>query len=177
MVDLKEEVVSQLEKHEETLQLDEFVRWIETHHREDGPGVDLDLVEAYAEAVYFDVDLSAIDDRLTDSDDWESGKHLYDLGDGRISKYPPEWHERLAGTDDIRDVIELIQTDVTEAEGDQREAVTEERGVPQPKLLRVCKAIGGIDEEAARERIKELRQNDEIEEFASQHRDPTIRLR
>jgi hypothetical protein len=177
MVDLKEAVVTQLEKHEETMRLDDFVRWIETHHRESGPGVDLDLVEAYAEAVYFDVDLSAIDDRLTDSDEWAPGHSIYEIGDGRISNYPAAWHEQLEDTDDIRDVIAVIQNGVTEPEGDQRKAVTEERGVPQPKLFRVCEAVAEIDKEAARERIKELRQNDEIEEYASQHRDPTLRLR
>jgi len=175
MTDLEEEVVTQLEKHEETMQLDEFVRRIETHHRTDGPGVARETVEAYADAVYFDVDLSAIDDRLTDSDHWEAGKHLYEVRDGRISDYPREWHETLGGTDDIRDIIETIEREVTEPEGKMQESVTDE-GIPEQKIYRVGKAVADIDESDARDQIKRLRKDDEIEEFASQSRNPRLRL-
>ncbi|WP_135825721.1 hypothetical protein [Halorussus ruber] len=176
MVDLKDEVLTQLEKHEETMRLDEFVRRVEIYHRDDGPGVERELLDAYAEAVYFEVDTAAIDDRLTDSDSWESGEHLYELADGRISDYPPDWHERLGDGADVRDVVEVLQNEVEEAEGDQREAVTDERGVPRPKVAWVGEAVAGIDPETTRDRLAELEENDEIETFASQNRDPTVRL-
>ena len=176
MGDPREEAVEQLEKHQETLRLDDFVRIVELHHRDEGPGVARDLLADYAEAAYFDVDLEALDDRVTDSDAWEEGEKLYDLGDGRISTYPPDWHEALGDTSDLKHVIEVIQNEVTEPEGDQLEAVTEERGVPEEKILRVAEVVAGIDRGSTREELKRLRKNDEIEEFASQHRDPTIRL-
>ncbi|WP_435177663.1 hypothetical protein [Halorussus sp. AFM4] len=176
MTDVREEVVEELDSHSETLTLKEFVQFIEKYHRDEGQGVSRDLLAAYADAVYFDVDLDAVDQRLTDSDEWEEGERFYDLGGDRLSVYPPDWHEALADTDDIRDVIEVIQTEVTESEGDQREAVTEERGVPQPKIVSVAEVVAGLDREATRDRIKELRDAGEIEEFASQHRDPTVRL-
>ncbi|UPW00355.1 hypothetical protein M0R88_17825 [Halorussus gelatinilyticus] len=177
MTDVREEVVEELDSHSETLTLHEFVQFVEAHHRDEGRGVGRDLLAAYADAVYFDVDLDVMDERVTDSEEWEEGERLYDLGDGRLSAYPADWHESISDSGDIRDVIAVIQREVTEAEGDQREAVTEERGVPQPKVLRVAQTVAGIDNETARQRIKELRENDEIEEFASQHRDPTLRLR
>ena len=176
MAELREEVVTQLEKHQETLRFDEFVRLIETHHRTDGPGVDRETIAAYADAVYFDVDMSALDDRLTDSEQWEAGGHLYEIGEGRISNYPREWHDTLGGTEDVKDIIETIQTDVTEPEGVMQEAVTEE-GVPEQKVIRVAKAVADLDEETVRDEIKHLRQNDEIEEFASQGRNPRIQVR
>lgn len=175
MAEVREDVVEQLEKHQETMRLEEYVRLIETHHRTDGPGVERETLADYAEAVYFDVDLSAIDDRLTDSDGWESGEHLYELDDGRISNYPNDWHETLGGTDDIRDIIDTIHSDVDEPEGTMQEAVTDE-GVPEEKIYRVCKAIADIDEQKVRDRIKQLRKDDVIEEFASQSRNPRIRL-
>jgi hypothetical protein len=176
MTDPRDEVLTQLEKHAETMRLDEFVRRVEIKHRDDGRGVERELLDAYAEAVYFEVDTSAIDDRLTDSDSWESGEHLYELADGRISDYPPDWHERLGDDADVRDVVEVLQNEVTEAEGNQREAVTDERGVPRPKVAWVGEAVAGIDPKTTRDRLTELKKNDEIEMFASQHRDPTVRL-
>ncbi|MFC7080070.1 hypothetical protein [Halorussus caseinilyticus] len=133
------------------------------------------MLAEYADAVYFDVDLDAVDERLTDSDEWEAGGRFYDLGD-RISAYPLDWHETVSDTHDIRDVIEVIQAEVTEPEGDRQEAVTEERGVPQPKVIRVAETVAGIEKSDTEKRIKELRKNGEIEAFATQHRDPTLRV-
>ena len=175
MTDVREDVVEALDSHSETITFEEFVQTIEAHHRDEGQGVGRDLLAAYADAVYFDVDLDAVDDRLTDSDEWEAGGQFYDLGD-RISVYPPDWHETVSDTHDIRDVIEVIQAEVTEPEGDQREAVTEKRGVPQPKVIRVAETVAGIEKADAEKRIKELRKNGEIEAFATQHRDPTLRV-
>ncbi|WP_134672154.1 hypothetical protein [Halorussus marinus] len=176
MSEVREGVVEELDEHSETMTLREFVQTVERRHPSDRRGIDPDLLAAYAEAVYFDVDLGALDDRVTDSESWSEGERFYEVGDGRISAYPPDWHDAMDGIDDIRDVVELIQTEVADAEGDMWGAVTEERGVPESKVLAVGETVANIDREAARERIKELRQNGEIEEFASQHRNPTIRL-
>jgi len=176
MTEVREDVVEELDDHSDTMTLQEFVQTIERHHGAGGRGVDRDLLADYAEAVYFDVDLEVLDDRVTDSDAWREGGRFYEIGEGRISAYPPDWHAAMDGTEDIRDIIDLIQSEVTDAEGDMWAAVTEERGVPEPKVLAVGETVAGIDPEDARERIKELRQNDELEEFASQHRNPTVRL-
>jgi hypothetical protein len=176
MVETRQEVVDELEKHQETMQPADFVRVVEHHQPTDVRGVDPATLAAYADAVYFDVDVSAIDERVTDSESWAEGDHFYEVGDGRISAYPPDWHEALGGIDDLKRVIEVIQTETTEPEGEMGEAVTEERGVPEEKVLRVAEVVAGIDRETARKELKRLRQNGEIEEFASQHRNPTIRL-
>jgi hypothetical protein len=175
MVETRAEVVEELDSHSETMRLEDFVRIVENHQPVEEPGVDRETLAAYAEEAYFDVDLSAIDERVTDSDEWVAGDHFYEVGDGQISVYPPDWHEVLAGTADLKEVIRVIQTETTEAEGEMQEAVTEE-GVPEQKVLRVAETVAGIDRETVRERLKELRQRGEIEEFASQHRNPTIRL-
>lgn len=192
MVEVREEVVEQLEAHQETMRLEDFVRIVERDHRGDGAGVDREngsgvdreneagvdreTLTAYAEAVYFDVDRSAIDERVIDSNEWAEGEHFYEVGDGRVSVYPPDWHEAFADTSDVRDVLEVIQRETTEPEGDAKEAVTEEQGVPEEKLFWVAETVADIDRETVRERLKQLRQEGEIEEFASQHRNPTIRI-
>lgn len=175
MTEVREHVTAEIENRDETLTLEEFVRIIEAHHETRGRGIDRETLAAYAEAVRFDVDLDQIDERTVRSDSWEADDHFYDFGDNRISVYPPDWHETIAGTEDLREVIRVIQDETTEPEGDERESVTE-RGVPEQQVLHVAETIAGIDRQAAREQIKQLRQDGEIEEFASQHRNPTIRL-
>ena len=175
MTEVREHVTAEIENRDETLTPEEFVRVIEAHHETRGRGIDWATLEAYAEAVRFDVDLDQFRERTIESDSWEAGDHFYSFGDDRVSVYPPDWHDTIAGTGDIREVIRVIQDETTEPEGDQREAVSE-RGVPEQKVLRVAETIAGIDRQAARDQLKRLRDEGEIEEFASQHRNPTIRL-
>jgi hypothetical protein len=176
MVGTRQEVVDELETHQETMRLADFVRIVEQHQPTEETGVDRETLAAYADAVYFDVDVSAIDERVIDSPLWAEGDHFYEAGDGRISVYPADWHDSLGGVKDLKRIIEVIQTETTEPEGDVREAVTEERGVPEEKVIRVAETVAGIDRETVREELKRLRKNDEIKEFASQHPNPTIRL-
>ena len=176
MVEIREDVVEELDKHQETMRLPDFVRIVEAHQPADQRGVDLDALAAYAEEVYFDVDVDAIAERTTDSEEWTEGEHFYEVGEGRISVYPLDWHDELGDSSDLKRVIEVVQTEVTEPEGDQFQAVTDERGVPEEKVLRIAETVANIDRETSRQELKELRKNDEIEEFASQGRNPTIRL-
>ena len=176
MGEVREDVLEEVESHSETLTLEDFVRIIEEHHYDTGPGVDRGLLADYAEAAFFDVDLAQLDDRTTDSESWVAGEPLYDVGEGRVSAYPRGWHEAFRGIDDVRAVVEVIQEEVTEPEGTQYEAVTE-KGVPEEKVLRIAQVAAGIDRQTTRDQLKQLRKNDEIEEFASQGRSPTIRLK
>ncbi|WP_115863615.1 hypothetical protein [Halorussus litoreus] len=173
MADVREDALDQIESHESLL-LQDFVRYVEEHHHDEPPGVDPDLLAAYAEAATFDVDMSAMDDRVVDSDEWQPGEKLYDLGDGRISTYPRSWHEAFSDLDDLLDLVLVIESQVTEPEGSQFEAVTEE-GVPQVKLARVAKVVAGIEQEAVEHRLGELSDAGEIT-WDPTVRDPRIQL-
>ncbi|MFC4551235.1 MULTISPECIES: hypothetical protein [Halorussus] len=175
MGEVREDVLEEVESHSETLTLEDFVRLIEENHYEAEPGVDRGLLADYAEAAFFDVDLAQLDDRTTDSESWVAGEPLYEVGENRVSAYPLTWHEAFGGTDDLRTIIEMIQDEVTEPEGTQYEAVTEQ-GIPEDKILRVAQVVAGIDRQTTRNALKRLRDNGEIEEYASQARSPTIRL-
>jgi len=173
MADVSEEALDQIESHQSLL-LQDFVRCVEEYHHDEPPGVDRDLLAAYADEATFDVDLSALEDRVVDSDVWQPGKKLYDLGDGRISTYPPSWHEAFSDLDDLRDLVLVIESQVTEPEGTQFEAVTEE-GVPQVKLARVAKVVSGVEQEAVEHRLGELSDAGEIT-WDPTVRDPRIQL-
>ncbi|WP_135830118.1 hypothetical protein [Halorussus halobius] len=173
MAEVREDALDQIDSHESLL-VNDFVRYVEEHHHDGPPGVDRDLLAAYAEAAAFDVDMSALDDDLVDSDEWVPGKKLYHLGEGRISTYPPSWHEAFDGLDDLLDLVATIETQVTESEGTQFEAVTEE-GVPEVKLYRMARVAAGIDREAVQSRLDDLSDAGEIT-WDPTVRDPRIQL-
>ena len=175
MGNVREDVLEDVESHSETLDLADFVRLIEEQTHEAEPGVSRETLADYAEAAYFDVDLDQLDDHVTDSEGWAPGDRLYEVRDGRVSAYPRNWHEAFGGLDDFRDLIAVIQSEVTESEGSMYESVTE-KGIPEEKLLRVAKVTEGIDRDASRERLEDLRHRGEIEGYASQNKNPTVRL-
>lgn len=174
MVEIREDAVEQLESHSETITLPEFVRIVEAHHRDEGPGVDRRTLAEYAEAVHYEVALEVIDEVRTDSDEWEAGERLYVLENGNFSAYPPNWHETFSDDDDLLDLVELIYEDVTEPEGDERKAVTE-TGVPNVKVVRVAETISTVDEEAIEDQLDALLDAGELEQPNPAQRYPYVR--
>lgn len=176
MAELDDHTVEELQGHSETLVLEDFVRIVETNHP-DGQGIDRDTIAEYAEALDYDVDAfdEEIDDRLTDADSWTEGEVFYRLDEGRISVFPPHWHDELADISDLRKIIRVIQEDRTTAEGESQEHPRKE-GVSEEMLDEVAAAIGGMDRNEVRDRLKELRDENEIEEYPSQHANPWIQL-
>lgn len=163
MAEIREEAAEQLESHSETISLPEFVRIVEAHHRDEGPGVDRRSLAEYAEAVSFEVALEAIDDIRTESDAWESGKRLYVLENGNFSAYPPNWHETFSDADDVLDLVEIIYEEVTEPEGDMRKSVTE-AGVPNVKVRRVGETVSTVDPEDIEDEFDALLDAGELEQ-------------
>lgn len=51
-----------------------------------------------------------------------------------------------------------------------------EDGVQEETLLDAAAAIGGLDRETVRERLKQLRHEGVVEEYPSQHANPWVRL-
>lgn len=173
MTEVREEPFDALE-NTAAITFDDFVHIVEEHHRDEGPGVTPELVAEYADAVHYDVDVSAIDDRLTDDDEWVEGERLYRLDDERVSVYPPSWHETFSDLDDLVDLVEVIEEQVDEPEGTEREAVTDE-GVPETKLFRVARVTAGVDEDAVEGRLERLDEEGEIAWDTMVH-DPRVRL-
>ncbi|WP_435177665.1 hypothetical protein [Halorussus sp. AFM4] len=162
--DVRRRTVEELEKQHQTLTLHDFVRIVEAHHSDDGGGVERDLLAAHAAAVYFGVDVSEIDDRLAPSDEWTDADEFYELDDDRVSAYPPKWHEVVSDTDDLLDLIELVQAGTDEPAGKGPEAVAKQ-GVNQELVLRVAETVADIDRDEARQRLNELRRAGEIEQY------------
>lgn len=177
MASTDEELISELESQRETLMLDEAVRLVEEHHRDTGTGIERELFEAYLDEMSFQYEgfPSSLDEILSDGDSWQGGGHVYELSGDRLSYYPPRWHAELRDTPDLREYLRVMGTDAVKTEGGNREAVTED-GVLKEMLLDSAVAIGGMTREDARDQIKELKAEDEIQEYPAQHANPWVQL-
>lgn len=177
MGELHDDALEEARSRSETLDLWELFEILETHRVDGGGGVSRETIEAYAEALDYDPERvdQALDERLTDSHEWTEGEVIYRLGEDRFSIYPPQWHEELSDTTDLTRHVALISSSVTATEGDESEAVTG-AGVPERKVIRVACAISGMDWDAARETLEELRKEGELEEHADQHPDAGVYL-
>ena len=177
MVELADTVLEELQGRSETMTVHDLVRIVETYHPTDRPGVARETLSAYLDALAYetgDVD-AELDARLTDSREWTPDDAIYEVGEDRISVFPPRWYEELGDTTDLTDYVEVIQDDVTETQGPMEEAVSD-AGVPEQMLLRALAAIGGVERERAREQLATLRREGVIEESTDQHPSGTIRL-
>lgn len=177
MVKLADTALDELQSRSETMTVHDLVRIVETYHSADRPGVAHETLEAYLDALEYDSEevSTEIDTRLTDASEWQSDDAIYDLGEDRISVFPPAWHEKLGDTTDLTEYVKVIRSDVDETQGTMEEAVTE-TGVPEQFLLRVMGAIGGVEREQAREQLATLRREGVVEESADQHPSGTVRL-
>ncbi|WP_227354001.1 hypothetical protein [Haladaptatus salinisoli] len=177
MASTDQELVDELDSRVETLTLDDAVRLVETNHPNGGPGVEREVFESYLDATEYGEDAftSSLEESLTDADSWQGGGRVYDLGGGRVSAYPRRWHDELGDTTDLREYLRVIGDDAQGSTGSERAAVTED-GVAEGMLLDAAAAIGGVDHEDTRDRLKTLRDEGEIEANPSQHPNPWLRL-
>jgi hypothetical protein len=177
MVDLDDTVLEQARSRSETLTLDDLVRFAETYHPDDRPGISRDVFDVYRQALGYDSEevTAELDERRTDTREWVGNDVIYDLGDDRISTFPLAWHEKLGDTTDLTEYVEVIQTDVEENRGQTEERVGE-AGVSEQLLFEVMAAIGGVEREEAREQLAALRREGVVEESTDQHPAGTVRL-
>lgn len=177
MVELANTALDELQNRSETMTVHDLVRIVETYHPTDRPGVASETLVAYLDALKYDSEEvgAEIDARLTDASGWQPNDAIYDLGEDRISVFPPAWHEQLGDTTDLTEYVKVIRSDVDETQGPMEEAVTE-AGVPEQFLFRVMRAIGGVEREQAREQLTTLRKEGVIEESTDQHPSGTVRL-
>ena len=177
MGELDDDALEEARSRSDTLELWDLFEILETHRVDGGRGVSLETVEAYADALNYDLDAihRRLDDQSTDSQEWESGGAIHRLGEDRFSVFPPRWHEELGDTTDLTRHVALIHSSVTATEGEQSEAVTE-AGVPERKVVQVARGVSGMDRDAARGKLEDLRKRGDLEASTDQHPDSAIRV-
>jgi hypothetical protein len=161
--------------------VEELIALVERRDTHENPGVPRETLDAYAEALAerpnFDVDTeefsTAIDERLTDAEEWSGTDALYDL-DGRISAYPPAWHEELGGSTDIEAYLALIEAAGTE--GTESPDTGTSEGVSEEWLLDTVATIGRVERDEAKEALEAARSDGRIDEGPDQHPDAGVQL-
>jgi hypothetical protein len=179
MVELNDHIIDEFGHRGSSMLAGEFLSLIERHHPTDGPGAEWDVVEAYANALdregvsqlNSNDMLDPLEEKRRESGTWIDEDVVYELGDGSVSTYPADWHDRLGGERDIVEFVEAL-TDVDESIGRSGQGP----GVPENFLLNVAAIVGGLDRSEAKAQLEDQRRDGPIAEDADQHPDARVRL-
>jgi hypothetical protein len=180
MPELNETVLEEAGDRGRTLLVSDLVGLIERHEDDGSPGTTTERVVTYAETLSergarIDAEAvpSAIEERRTESTSWVGDETLYNVGDGRVSAYPKQWHENLRGEDEVTQYLEVILDDV----GDSEDAFNKGgpgTGVPRSLLLSVTSVLGDLTPTDTKAQIQALRQEGVLNEDADQHPDARV---
>ncbi|WP_266079682.1 hypothetical protein [Haladaptatus caseinilyticus] len=168
MPTVDERLVEDIAEHDRYYHIEDFVTYLE-RHLDDEPGVSMDHLHAYADALGYSRERTEelLDERLTDSMTWVSDDVFYRMGDN-ISIYPLSWHERLADTLDIADYVRVMLESRELSEGDA--------GIPQPDVLTALEIIANIDRKEGEELLRKQRKQGDIVIYAYQNPEDIVRL-
>lgn len=173
--DLTDEVIEAAVEEGDAMEAGDFVGFVERYHG-DGPGVDRDVLAAYAERLddlrdfRFDVEgfLETVDGNVTDSETWVGPDAFYELDDGRVSTYPQRWHKALGGSTDVVAYLRFFRDEAPGFVTDTAKSGAGS-GVPEDTLLRVMAVLGGMDRAAARAELERARDEGAVVEDLDQH--------
>lgn len=173
---LDDEVIERAVHDGTAMDFGDFFGYVERFHDDGRPGVDRDVLAAYAERLddrrdyRFDVDafLETVDERTTDAEAWVGPDRFYALGDDRVSKYPARWHEALGGSTDVAEYLRFFRDEAPEfvRDTDKQGAGS---GVPEDELTYAVEVLGRVDGETAREALAEAREAGVVVEDVDQH--------
>ncbi|MFC4356723.1 hypothetical protein ACFO0N_02035 [Halobium salinum] len=195
MTTLNEHVLNEAGERQDRLTIGQLVTLIERHDGEGGPGVTRDRIMAYAEElsgrggpVNPDKVETAIDERLAEDDSlsgpvgWTGSASLFGVDDGRVSTFPPSWHEAFSDhSPSVRDIVEFALRDPDSDGNDNGGAGSDEAaggpaGVPRQVVLNAATLFGGMEWSTAQGELEELRGEGVVVEDLDQHPNPNVRL-
>ena len=176
MPELRDDVIDQAFHKGDTLIINDLVGLIERHHDDEYYGAPVDLVEAYVERLaeedsrYKPEGVSqALDEQTVDDESWIDADSLYDVGEGRVSKFPLEWHEALHDEEDVYEYVTFV-VDALPDEGRDAFAVGGAGpGIPRQRLIDLVQVIGHLDESDIKEQLQRLGDEGRIEAEAEEH--------
>ncbi|ELZ27133.1 hypothetical protein C474_17334 [Halogeometricum pallidum JCM 14848] len=185
-VDLVDEILETATERGEFLVTTELVTLIERHDpaviESNEFGVSEDRLISYVEALRSGAELLSVEDvkdalaeETVHSDTWVGEEKLYVTGENHVSVYPRDWHEALAGEDDVVRFVEYIVAAVD----DSQEAFPgggQGAGIPEETLINVVTTLGPLTWEEAKREIERLRDEDVFSEKADQHPEARVAL-
>lgn len=170
MAELDDEVIETLHSEGERLLADDLVEIVERHHDFDEAGVPRGLVDDYLDALEESAAFNTgplreqFEEHLTSDRSFVDTNSVYEVGDGRVSAYPAEWHERLDGDASLADYVRVMTDSM-----DETPETAASRGVAKDELFDVAAVIGGMRRGEARGRLKDLRADGVLVADTDQH--------
>ena len=118
--------------------------------------------ESHVEAEPFG---AAIDDATVDSDHWAGDQAVYEVGDDRLSAYPPSWHEAIGGSTSLPEMVRYLmdETAFQPVDGGAGD------GIPESDLIDIAAVVGGFTLEEARAELEACRDDGRLVEDADQN--------
>lgn len=182
MPELREEVLDEAFHEGETLIVNDLVGLIERHHDDGHYGASVDLIEAYLERLAeedsrYDPESvrEAVDEQLVDGETWVDADSLYDVGDGRVSKFPLEWHEALEGEDDVYEYVTFIVDALPEGGRESFATGGAGPGVPRQRLIDAGEIIGNLSQGEVKRQLEQLGERGRIDVSDEQHPQGRVR--
>ena len=182
MPELRDDVIDQAFHEGETLIVNDLVGLIERHHDDGHYGVPVDLVEAYVERLAEEDSRykpegvrEAVDEQTVDGEAWVDADSLYEVGDGRVSKFPLEWHEALGGEEDVYEIVTFIVDALPEGGRESFDTGGAGPGVPRQRLIDVGEILGGLSQDEVKRQLEQLGEADEIDVSTEQHPQGRVR--
>ncbi len=174
MAVVDERLVEDIAEHDRYYRIEDFVTYLERHVHSDDPGISIERLHAYADALGYERERTdeLLEERVTDSMTWVSDDVFYRMGDS-ISIYPLSWHERLAGS---RDLSEYVRVMLESREAAGEEIPEGERGIPQHDILTALEILAAIDRTEGEELIRKQRHRGDIVIYAYQNPEDIVRL-
>ncbi|QDX39806.1 hypothetical protein [Salarchaeum sp. JOR-1] len=159
----------------QNLLVTELVRLVERGHATDEPGVSRERLDAYIDEIGDARDADTIraelEEQLTDTESWVDVNAVYEVENGRVSRYPASWHEAVEPADDLVDVVRVLNERVS----DPPESGASE-GIAEEFLLDALEVLGDWERERAKNRIEELRSAGVLAEYTDQHPKAGVRV-
>lgn len=146
-----------------------LVTVIEKHH-DSGPGVPRSVVEKYIDELDERGSVDAeemhreLDDHLANPAEGADKDAVYEVGDGRLSGYPPVWHEELAPDESLAKYVDVM----TRTSDDSPKSAASS-GVSKDDLLETAAVLSNRDRDDARQELKDLRAEGVLTADADQH--------
>lgn len=175
MVQIDDDVLAEARRQGQNLVVTDLVWLVERAHDTDERGVSRDRLDAYLESLDESLDADAlaeaIRERVTDGEVWAGESALYEVGGGRVSRYPADWHEELGPDADVVDFVRVLNDRLDDPPySGANDAVSEDF------LVDVVAVLGDGDPEAARSRLEDLRTDGVVEEYPDQHPQAGVRV-
>ena len=182
MPELRDDVLEEAFHEGETLLVNDLVGLVEKYHDDGHYGAPVDLAEAYVERLAREDSRfkpeevrDAIDERLAEGETWSDPDSLYDVGAGRVSRFPLSWHEALHGEDDVYEYVTFIVDALPE---DGREAFQtggQGPGVPRQRLVEAGEILGGLSQGEVKHQLEELGNAGRVDVSDEQHPQGRVR--